>query len=234
MRINFSTAKPTFNSITAQIVYPAPPKLIKKYTKAPMKLISETEELWRKITKPYTESIPKSEWKWIYNILDEDAEAEKTFFKDKDKSTGFTLCLDLDAGSDVKETFHCLALVERRDVLSIRDLNASHLPLLRKLAGKGLDEVSRRFEVPKEEIRAYFHYHPSFYHLHLHYSHVELLEYGVTTERAHLISDVIQNIEMVGDYYQRVTLDFPIRTTNVLFEVVEKEATKLGLKIFRQ
>lgn len=115
-----------------------------------MKLITETPQLFQAITGEYAKNIPKSKLSWIYNILDNDAESEKTIFKDKDPETGFTLCLDLATGSEIKENFHILALVERRDLSNLRDLNSSHLPLLKKLQSIGTQKVSEHFGVPRD------------------------------------------------------------------------------------
>lgn len=217
------------NGMTSQIIYPADQKIIDKYSQSEFRLITETPELYEKVTGVYAKAIPQEKWSWIYNILDHDAEAEKTFYKDKDPETGYTLCLDLATGAEIKENFHALALVERRDLLSLRELNESHLPLLKKMQSEGVQEVSKYFDVPVDQIRVYFHYHPSFYHLHLHYSHVQHLATGVLAERAKLLSSVINNIEMIPDYYQRATIEFPLRNTDHFFKYIE-ENTPAELK----
>jgi m7GpppX diphosphatase len=106
--------------------------------------------MYEKVTGVYAKSVPKEKYNWIYNILDHNYEAEKTFYADKDPETGFTLCLDLATGSEIKENFHVLALVERRDLLSLRDLNETHLPLLRKMKNDGVKQVSEYFNVPAD------------------------------------------------------------------------------------
>lgn len=218
--------------MTSQIIYPCDEKLIQKYSQSEFKLVRETPEVYQKITKIYGDNIDKKKWSWIYNILDNGAEPNKTFYKDKDPETGFTLCLDIGTGSEIKENFHCLALVEARDLLTMRDLNETHLPLLEKMNTVGRKEISKQFDVPEDQIRCYFHYHPSFYHLHLHYSHVMHLAHGVTTERAHMLTDVISNISLVGDYYQKVTIEFPLRSTDNFYEHITKECSRLGIEMY--
>lgn len=217
----------SLNTITSQIIYPADDRIIDKYSMSESRLISETPQLYAAVTGEYERSIPKSKLNWIYNILDKDAEAEKTIYKDKDPETGFTLCLDLATGSEVKENFHVLALVERRDLGGLRDLNASHLPLLKKMQSVGTQKVSEHFQVPVDQIRVYFHYHPSFYHLHLHFSHVHHLAHGVLTERAKLLSTVIDNIEFVPDYYQKATIEFPLRETDQFYKYIVENRHKV-------
>ena len=213
------------------MIYPADEKYIKKYSKSVFKLVKETPELVEKVTQPYVTAVPNTNWSWIYNILDNNAEKEKTFFIDKDPENGYTLCLDIATGSEIKENFHCLGLVERRDLLSLRDLNQSHLELLKKMGTEGRKKVGEFFDVPYDQIRCYFHYHPSFYHLHLHYSHVQHLASGVTTERAHMLTEVINNIEMNADYYKKATIEFPLRSTDVFYLHIKEECEKQGLEI---
>jgi m7GpppX diphosphatase len=41
-------------------------------------------------------------------------------------------------------------------------------------------------------------------------------------ERAHLLSNVISNIELLPDYYQKVTLPFVVRENDTLFKKIEE------------
>lgn len=54
---------------------------------------------------------------------------------------------------------------------------------------------------------AYFHYHPSYYHLHVHF---QALDYSLSSATGSVLcvplTDVIQNIKLVPDYYQRVDI----------------------------
>lgn len=40
-------------------------------------------------------------------------------------------------------------------------------------------------------------------------------------EKCHLLANVISNIELVSDYYQRVTLPFAVRENDSLFKKLE-------------
>ena len=48
------------------------------------------------------------------------------------------------------------------------------------------------------------------------------LSTGVTTERAHMLTEVISNIELVDDYYQRVTIEFPLREKDLFYQDIIK------------
>lgn len=68
-----------------------------------------------------------------------------------------------------------------------------------------------KFQVPSQRLRAYLHYQPSYYHLHVHFSVLGFEAPGTQVERAHLLSTVVSNLEMCGDYYQRVTLGYTVK-----------------------
>lgn len=75
----------------------------------------------------------------------------------------------------------------------------------------------------KSQLRIYLHYQPSFYHLHVHFTYLRHEAPGITTERAHLLSTVINNIELIPDYYQKVTIPYVVRQNDNLFKKFEEK-----------
>lgn len=74
---------------------------------------------------------------WIYNILEHKKESERIVFEDPDPDTGFILLPDLKWTGEQMEDLYLQAIVQRRDIGCLRDLSASHLPLLRNVQEKG-------------------------------------------------------------------------------------------------
>ena len=62
--------------------------------------------------------------------------------------------------------------------------------------------IKEKYGVPSKEIRAYFHYYPSYYHLHVHFNHVKYDVGGIHVGKAHLLSEVIDNKDF-GSWNQR-------------------------------
>jgi len=63
-----------------------------------------------------------------------------------------------------------------------------------------------KFGLKKEEVVAFFHYPPTYYHLHVHFIHLKMLHDHSPT-RTVFLDDVIENLEFFGgDYYQKKTL----------------------------
>jgi m7GpppX diphosphatase len=89
-------------------------------------------------------------------------------FEDIDPSLGFMLLPDtkwnrIDIGS-----LYCLAIPVRRGIRTIRDLRSEHLPLLINMRAKILAEMFTRYQLGPNDVRMYFHYLPTDYHLHMH------------------------------------------------------------------
>lgn len=84
----------------------------------------------------------------------------------------------------------------------MRDLTQEHLPILKSIRDESFKVIENFFGIKQEKIRAFFHYHPTFYHLHVHFAHVHRVESaGAFIDRELLLDDVINNIELKGDYY---------------------------------
>lgn len=102
---------------------------------------------------------------------------------------------------------YLLAIVKRPDLRTIRDLNASHLPLLKEMRVHIYRVIFDTYQIPATSLRCFFHYMPTFFRLHLHVSHVDYEAPGIHIGHAHFLEDVINNIsEFADDYYQRKTI----------------------------
>jgi len=74
---------------------------------------------------------------WVYNILEKKAEVERVVFEDTDAVTGFVLLPDLKWDQKQLENMYLVAICHTHGVKSLRDLNRSHLPLLKNIQLKG-------------------------------------------------------------------------------------------------
>lgn len=74
---------------------------------------------------------------WVYNILEKKAEAERVVFEDPDPVTGFVLLPDLKWDQKQLENLYLVAICHADGIKSLRDLNKSHLPLLKNILLKG-------------------------------------------------------------------------------------------------
>ena len=75
----------------------------------------------------------------------------------------------------------------------------------------------------------FFHYLPTYFHLHIHFVHVKMTQsVNANAGRAILLSDVIDNIEHfspdpeLGNYYQVKTLSAEVKEGTKAFEVFKQ------------
>ncbi|KAM6238277.1 m7GpppX diphosphatase [Porphyrio hochstetteri] len=208
---------PEMSEIKTTVVYPATEKHLQKYLRQEVHLIRETWEDYKSITLPFIQSQSFS-IQWVYNILEKKAEADRIVHENPDPCNGFVLVPDYKWNQNQLDDLYLIALVRRRDLTSLRDLTAEHLPLLRNILQEGQEAVTKHFGVPASQLRLYLHYQPSYYHLHVHFTALGYDAPGCSVERAHLLPDVIDNLAMDSMYYQKRALTFPLRADELLLK----------------
>ncbi|CAG9572641.1 unnamed protein product [Danaus chrysippus] len=212
--------KPEINGVKTTIIYPASDKHIAKFSQQQVHIILETPECYNKLTLPHIEK-EQLRLQWVYNILEGKSEQDRIVHDNKCETEGFVLVLDLKWDGITKETLYLLAIVRQRNIKSLRDLNETHLPLLKRIRDEGKKAIFDKYKVIGSQLRIYLHYQPSFYHLHIHFTYLRHEAPGIYAEKSHLLDTVINNIEMMGDYYQKATLPFCKGEIDSLFNVYE-------------
>ncbi|XP_059495034.1 m7GpppX diphosphatase [Stegostoma tigrinum] len=208
---------PAFNEIKTTVVYPATEKHIKKYLKQEMYLVNETAEDYKTITNPYLESHTFS-IQWVYNILEKKAEADRIIYENPDPQDGFLLIPDLKWNQKQVDDLYLIAICQRHGLKSLRDLSGEHLSMLQNILQEGQVAISKRYNIPGSQLRIYFHYQPSYYHLHIHFTALSYDAPGTIVERAHLLSSVIENLQTDPEYYQKRTLTFALKADDPLLQ----------------
>ncbi|XP_029429083.1 m7GpppX diphosphatase isoform X2 [Rhinatrema bivittatum] len=208
---------PELSEIKTTIVYPATEKHIKKYQSQDVYLIQETGEDYRSITLPFLQSQSFS-IQWVYNILEKKAEADRIVYENTDPISGFVLIPDFKWDQKQVDDLYLIAICHHRGLKSLRDLTDKQLPLLRNIFQEGQEAILKRYSLRGNQLRIYFHYQPSYYHLHVHFTALGFDASGTAVERAHLLSDVIANLELDPMYYQKRTLTYALRADEPLLK----------------
>jgi m7GpppX diphosphatase len=154
----------------------------------------------------------------VFNILEHKSETERIIFEDEDAVNGFILVPDMKWDSRVVDNLYVLAIVHARNIRSLRDLNGDHVALLENVRDKCWQAIEAKFNVKKDKLRCYIHYQPSFYHLHVHFSHIKF-QAGGMPERNHSLHNVIENIKIDPDYYKKATLEFIVKKNEKLYDL---------------
>lgn len=84
------------------------------------------------------------------------------------------------------------------------------------------EAILQRYQVRGDRLRVYLHYLPSYYHLHVHFTALGFEAPGSAVERAHLLAEVIENLECDPEHYQRRTLTFALRADDPLLKLLQE------------
>lgn len=140
---------------------------------------------------------------WIYNILDKKEEMINILFE----NDHFVLLPDFKWTRESLDDIYLLAIVKRRDLGSIRDLTDNELPMLQDIYDNGLKVLQNDYSVDQSQVRVYLHYHPTYWHLHVHFNLLKNSYNGSSMDVCHSLIQVIENIKLCSNYYQRMPLE---------------------------
>ncbi|KAG5187276.1 hypothetical protein JKP88DRAFT_262407, partial [Tribonema minus] len=115
---------------------------------------------------------------------------------------------------------YCLGIARKRGLASLRDLRAEHVPMLKEMYRAGLATIKDVYGVDRSKLRVFIHYLPQFFAFHMHFTS-HLNQVNVLPEKAHLVPDIIQNLESDGDYYAKRTMQFSVKTDDKLYKLME-------------
>ncbi|KAI6225393.1 Decapping scavenger enzyme [Aphelenchoides fujianensis] len=197
---------------------------------------TETSDFYARFHEPQISGFDDSEW---LRLVFEEQKEELEFVDCGDPTRNFFLIRDpkMDKKRN-KEDVHYLALPERKDLRSLRqapDLHADHLPLLEAIRTKGAEVVGRKHNLPPSKLNAHFHYPPSKYRLHVHFAAlpdfctedagthgISKVDSWLDGKRGHPLAEVIGNIRLMPDFYQRVSLQCTVFSHLPLFDVIKR------------
>ena len=168
-------------------------------------MVTETPEIYATYIRPYMRAQRDAgRLNWVINIIEGRTEQEDVILRDlgsEGKDEGFLILPDLNWDRKTLTSLHLLALVERRDIWSLRDLTKMHVPWLKKMRERVLEATTKVYpDVEHDELKLYVHYQPTYYHFHIHVVHV-MLEAGNTqaTGKAFGLENLISQLDGMGE-----------------------------------
>lgn len=235
-----TTACTSFGAFDVELISPADRRqVLRALPCLGSTLIEETAELYENAVKPYIQSIVDGDsLSWIDNVIQVKKEKERLLVNDDE----FIVNIDTKWRSHPnplttpREEWHghssivdlyCLGIVKTKGIATLRDLRAEHIPLLKKMQKEGLAAIEAIYGLKADQIRCYVHYQPQFYHFHVHFTRLEN-EIGSTVERGHLVTDIVQNLEMDPMYYTKRTIVYKLRKDAPLFNLIENYKTRVN------
>ena len=73
-----------------------------------------------------------------------------------------------------------------------------------------LQQIKEIYGLKEENLKIFFHYDPSTYHLHIHFINTENTEAWSSVEYSHDLDTVIFNLTMDSDYYKKIKLNIRV------------------------
>lgn len=141
--------------------------------------------------------------KWIYDIIDGKKETDKVQYRD----SNMLIVPSYIWNEKDDKLMYLLGIPTDKSIRSIRSLGPEHLELLKLMREQLYKHVKNKYGYNRDELKVFLHYSPSCYHLHIHVALVTNNLVNSSIEYSHLLDQVIENIELVPDYYKRVTLN---------------------------
>lgn len=181
-------------------IYPANQIEINKFSFYPRFNKFETYEDYVNIITPYA---LKQNIDWIYNILDHKQEQDNILFEDDE----ILYIYDYKCKKDDINNFYALVFLKNKRILSIRDLESKHIILLESIKNKISLFMKNKFNIESNKLRMYFHYPPSFWHLHIHVNLFDKFYPGIQVDYCHMLYTVIQNLKLDTNYYKKINME---------------------------
>ncbi|VDP12528.1 unnamed protein product [Soboliphyme baturini] len=194
------------NVIKSTLIYPATERHIEKWRVHDMEMVEESAATYKAVTLPFLQSNQFS-IQWVYNILEGRAENDRIIMDETDPKDGFVLAPDLKWDGKTLENLYVTAIVRQRGIRS--------------------EAIEKRYDVRRSSLRIFLHYQPTYYHLHVHFTHLKSETMSQSAGKAILLDDVIDNVQLLSDYYATKTMHFVLKTNDPLYlEFVAKGVIK--------
>ncbi|GLI77942.1 hypothetical protein PoHVEF18_006239 [Penicillium ochrochloron] len=185
------------------LIWPCTAKHIKKYSDQQLRMVTETPEIYRQHVQPFMQAKrEEGHLNWLFNILEGRTEQEDVIMRDAGHGPddAFLMLPDLNWDRKTLNSLHLLALVHRRDIWSLRDLQKKHIPWLKYLRQRVLEATVKMYpDLEEDQLKLYVHYQPTYYHFHIHVVNV-MLEAGATqaTGKAFGLENIISQLETMS------------------------------------
>jgi m7GpppX diphosphatase len=145
-------------NLKLNLIWPCTEKHIKKYSQQGLRWVTETPEIYKNYVRPYMQrQRDAGRLDWIFNIIEGRAEQEDILYREHGEE-GFLVSPDLNWDRKTMTSLHLLALVERRDIWSLRDLTPNHVVWLKHMRQKILNAATKVYpQLDQDQLKLYVH-----------------------------------------------------------------------------
>ncbi|PNS16063.1 hypothetical protein CAC42_4464 [Sphaceloma murrayae] len=183
------------HDLKLNLIYPCTEKHVRKYTPQKLRYVTESPEIYARYTRPWiVQQREEGRLNWVFNILDGKTEQEDVLYRSwehdgraatgqekkarhgqsEDRDKRFILLPDLNWDRKTLSALHLLALPERRDKWSVRDLGKGDVEWLEDMVKRLERAVGELYGgrdgegLESDMVKFYLHYQPTYHHLHIH------------------------------------------------------------------
>lgn len=201
-----------------------------EWIKADLKIFNETYEDYNNIALPYINAILNKNIKWINNILFNGSEKQLVLYK----SSEFIITKDIHWKNNNNyilqqgNNFYILAF-PIKNIKTIRDLSYDDVELLENMKNKSI-EIANMYGISSDRLYMFFHYHPSYYHLHLHICVLGHYTLQIKYHKQYELNDIIEKLKLDSNYWKNADLKFELLSTNKLYGLLHnyKKITEIS------
>ena len=166
---NIQTTALAGPDLKLNLITPCTSKHIKKYSPQKIRMVTETPGVYHQHVRPYILAQKEAgRMDWVYNILEGRKEQEDIIYRETRSGEyelghdpeGFLLLPDMNWDRKTVASLRILGLVERRDLLSLRDLRKKDISWLKAMMNRMLDAVERTYGnqgVERDCLKVYMH-----------------------------------------------------------------------------
>lgn len=124
-------------------------------------MVTETPEIYQTRVRPYMQAKrEEGRLNWVFNILEGRTEQEDVILRDTGHGPedAFLMLPDLNWDRKSMGSLHLLALPQRRDIWSLRDLQKKHIPWLKYLRQRVLEATVTMYpDLDQDQLKLYVH-----------------------------------------------------------------------------
>ena len=102
--------------------------------------------------------------------------------------------------------FHILAIPHDRSLHSIRDLRSTDVVLLEYILDKTYKILCSKCNIKSSDLRVAFHYRPSTWHLHIHFTLLKQYDKSSCIDFSHNAIMVMENIRLNSEHYKQIRM----------------------------
>jgi m7GpppX diphosphatase len=113
-----------------------------------------------------------------------------------------------------------LGIVKDTTLHTLRDLRGEHVNMLESMRDMCLAKIHEETGIPVDEIMVYIHYHPSVYHLHVHFAYPYMQFNHRDIYRIHSINTIIENLKMNPNYYALANLQLSVNKDSIVYKTI--------------